>query len=594
MAKTTEFLLPEERQYNRTDYTALRAYCMKIPLSRIAELYYCEDSEPVQIGLERFLIGMRDHLIDRAAENNPGFAETLKVARQTGHLSPKAIDILVQAADLPKPVPSPADKTSNWFRPLTVRTLRAEGIETLQDLSALIQERGPTWWRAVPRIGRGRAQVISAWLRANASQLGELPTLPAHVERQSNLVVLNPELGQVAPLGTFVLPPELDGRNGINRSPHFSFIEADTDLEALDCYLSKFNNRPHTLRAYHRELERFVLWCALVAKKPLSSLLASDCEAYRRFLENPAANFCGKRYPRTSKLWRPFTTERMQPSSVKASLQVLRGAFEYLVKVRHLGGTPWEVIDDPVVIQDVHAIQIDKALSTEAWDALVDTLQHRGEVHDNVQDRVALAAILLMGDSGLRRHEAATAMRHKLTRSRTSADVWMLEVIGKRSKKRDVPVSPRTVDALRNHWNDLGLDFTQPLELPLLSPVIIPNTDASQNKHVDNLPKGYRSSSFYDLVKAAIKRVRRDLMALGQGDVLCDWTVEDIEQLKSTSPHAFRHTFGTQAVENDMPVTVVQSIMGHTDSATTSIYIREAEKRIAAAASKFYGARKKK
>lgn len=40
-----------ELTYDRSDYTALRAHCLEIPLQRIADLYYSEDSPQVEQGL---------------------------------------------------------------------------------------------------------------------------------------------------------------------------------------------------------------------------------------------------------------------------------------------------------------------------------------------------------------------------------------------------------------------------------------------------------------------------------------------------------------------------------------------------------------
>ena len=64
MAQNTDVELPE-LTYDRGDYTALRAYCLKIPLQRIADLYYSEDSPQVEQGLERWLIDMRANLVVR-------------------------------------------------------------------------------------------------------------------------------------------------------------------------------------------------------------------------------------------------------------------------------------------------------------------------------------------------------------------------------------------------------------------------------------------------------------------------------------------------------------------------------------------------
>lgn len=64
MAQDTNILLPAD-EYAGADYTVLRAYCMRLPIERIADLYYTEDCPAVQEDLERYLIRMRDTLIER-------------------------------------------------------------------------------------------------------------------------------------------------------------------------------------------------------------------------------------------------------------------------------------------------------------------------------------------------------------------------------------------------------------------------------------------------------------------------------------------------------------------------------------------------
>jgi len=363
---------------------------------------------------------------------------------------------------------------------------------------------------------------------------------------------------EVAPLGTFQLPAWLSGTDGANRAPAFCFISARNDLEAINAYLNRYKGQDHTERAYRKELERFILWCALVACKPMSSLLVDDCELYKHFLRAPLPEFRGKRTVKTSKRWRPFALEPMDAESQKYAVRVLRAMFDWLVKVRYLAGNPWIAVKDPVVTEQADAMQIDRALSTNAWDTVVNVLSERGLTAENQQDRVALAGILLMGDSGLRRAEVAGARRHNLKPSRHAAGVWMLTVLGKRSKMRRVPVSSRTIDALRAHWRDRDLDFdSQVDDLPLLAPIVVPGTETALARHEAGSTNGYYSNSLYNVVAAALR-------------------------------HAFRHTFGTQAVDEGMPLQVAQDILGHASASTTAIYVKAKEKRIAEAAEDYY------
>ena len=335
MAQNTNVVIPPIT-YNRTDYTALRAFVQKVPIQRIADLYYQDDSPQVQQGLERFLIHMRDELVERAIGHNPAFADILQNARRGGTISVKALAILVQAADLPEPVPMPDDAIGRWFRPRLTAALRGEDVRTLGELMAMMRVRGPAWWRAVPRVGFGRAEVLARWLQRHAETLGAIDTDTRALATREDLPVLDAADGTLPPLGTFTLPALYDGSRGINRAERFCFISATNDLEAIECYLARYEGQPHTLRAYRRELERLVLWSALIACKPISSLLVDECQAYVRFLAMPAASFCGPRAPRTSRRWRPFSDLAMSSASQKQTVQILRAAFEYLARVRYL------------------------------------------------------------------------------------------------------------------------------------------------------------------------------------------------------------------------------------------------------------------
>lgn len=590
MTQNANVLMPS-LAYTRGDYTALRAYCLRLPIDRIGDLYYSVDSPQVEHGLERYLVEMRDALVERAIESNPAFAESSTHARKTGQIAAKMLDILVRAADAKPAPPCPADVLTKWFRPRTVKALRAEGLVTVADLVSLINRRGASWWRSVPRIGIRRSAVVLRWLRDHEEHVGEVIAATRLPPPATPMQMLDPPRSStLIPLGRFYLPARLDGHDGINRAPAFCFISARDDLAAIDCYLTKFEGQHHPPRAYRKELERFVLWSVLVACKPISSLLVDECEAYKRFLVAPVVAFRGQPTQRGSLLWRPFAAKPMAPSSQKYALTVLRAAFDYWVKVRYLGGNPWTAVKDPVVVQEIDRMKIHRALSLEGCTAVVRTLTRRGQIERNVQDRVALAAILLMGDSRLRREEAARAMRLALRPSQHAQGVWMLTAIGKRSKKRLVPVSPRAVAALKAHWLDLGSDFLDPDDdAPLLSPVTVPATAAAVARHGGGTVRPlYSTNAIYALVKSALARVRTELEAEDPTGESATVTIKDIEQLASTSPHAFRHTFGSIAVDQDMPLNVVQEILGHEDSATTAIDVKAREKRLTAEAARLY------
>lgn len=317
--------------YTRTDYTALRAFVRQVPLATIADLYYSDDSPQRKHGLKPFLLTMRDHVARFARLHQPSLGGLSVQLRQGAALTTAEVDRLIYAAGMAPASPQPGDPVSRWLRPRTAAALHQEGILSLADLLSLIKRRGPGWWRPLPRIGARRAAAILAWLDRHAATLGPVPTTAPAVAT-SPALLLDPEIpDRFAPLGHFTVSSQLDGSQGINRSGNFCFIQAHDDLTAVEFYLARFDDQPHTFRAYRKELERLLLWSILVAGKPLSSLLVDDCEAYKRFLAAPSPAFRGERAPRQSERWRPFSLEPMTAKSQKQAVLIIRSAFDYLV-----------------------------------------------------------------------------------------------------------------------------------------------------------------------------------------------------------------------------------------------------------------------
>jgi len=590
MSQNTNVLLAPVT-YNRSDYTALRAHCLKIPIAKIAELYYSDDSPQVEMGLERFLLAMRADLIERCIVNNPATAEILQGARQGGSITSRALEILIKAADAPAPVPHPDQPVSQWFRPLTAKALRAEHIHTLADLTAIMTNRGPSWWRGLRRIGVHRAKVMHAWMGRHERTLGATYAVDLMAPPGLSKIVVDPQNDNpLAPIERLVAPSWLDGSEGINRDTRFNYIGAANDLEAINNYLHRFRDRPHTLRAYTKEIERFLFWCILELRKPLSSVLVPDCESYKDFLKAPSARFVGGRAPRESARWRPFSHTRLSPASQKQAVLVVKIVFEYLVGVRYLAGNPWSAVDLPKVPVAVNRMQIEKALAQPLWDELIERLEASGSHPERIQDRVALSMMLLLGDSGLRRAEVAGAQRTALLRSKWSAEVFELTILGKRSAYRVVPVSSRTVEALRRHWRDRGLDFdSENAEGALLAPVVVPGHAAASLRHLEgDAQSGYTTDGLYKLFQSSIKRLRLD------HTVDKAFSLDDLAALSRASPHALRHTFGTLAVADGMPIDVAQAVLGHKDSATTAIYVQAKTKRVIEEGAKYFAKKRAK
>nr|WP_284508835.1 tyrosine-type recombinase/integrase [Caballeronia sp. GACF5] len=239
-------------------------------------------------------------------------------------------------------------------------------------------------------------------------------------------------------------------------------------------------------------------------------------------------------------------------------------------------------------------MQIDRALPAALWRKLRDELDARSAPEHASQWRALRATILLMGDSGLRREEAASARREYLKPSAYGTPerpVWELTLIGKGQRERTVPVSAATLVALRAHWVDRGRafdveDMSEAPHGPLLAPIFIPWTEASRRRHRQALAgknedgssvpsrveeAGYTADGLNRLIGRMTKKLVETMDAL---------SLDERVQLDRVNAHAFRHTFGTQSVADDVPVDVVQKVLGHISLQTTTIYVQAEKQRV--------------
>ncbi|SAL82559.1 integrase [Caballeronia choica] len=636
-----QLILPPPRTYTRTDFTALRAFVQRLPVATIARLYYDPERFPHAASadaMERFLCTMRDDLVHLALLHGSSvLADHLKASiKQHGSAKLTAVTLRMveQASTLAAAVPILTHPVNLWFRPLIAQRLSGEGIGTLGALIDYCNARGGSWWRSVPRIGALRARTLVAWLRRHEATLGakvatDVDVAPlvsagaSEAKRGDGVIVIvgDPLEPRLAPFERLGVPSGLSGgdvnNRGLNRASSFSFIRAEHDLAAVNAYLHRYRDRPTTLRAYTRELERLILWSVVVRRKALSSLMVEDCEAYKDFLKAPLPSFMGPKRARASGRWRPFAPEGLSADSQAYAVRVLRAAFAWLVEVRYLAGNPWSAVHEPATVTRESSVQVHRALPARLWAQVRKALDERCTAPgaDPVEDeegarqwRAARAAILLMGDSGLRRAEATIARREALRlASRDDQEprrgalpkamlgkssepasappaIWTLTIVGKRRKERTVPVSSATVAALRAHWRDRGRDFDAVhAQGPLIAPQRIPGTRAALERHdttAQEMP--YTVDALGRLVRVAVQRLNTET------DGLAEFSTEDLLQLANTSAHAFRHTFGTRAVAREMPTDVVQAILGHASLQTTSIYVRAERRRMLDAAARYY------
>jgi integrase len=470
--------------------------------------------------------------------------------------------------------PRPGDGVSAWLNPAMAERLERGGLATLAALVAHINQTGARWWVRVPGVGERKAGRILDWLRANEEPLGlRVGSHAAHRRRMVSAL----DLAAVVPRGTalvpyekFVVPPELDGRAGRHRAPLDQCrIAAQTDHEAIGAWLAakcvQAQDAPGELsptqRSYRKEAERLLLWAVLERRTALSSLGIEDAAAYRQFLGDPPAAWCGPRHnQRWSPLWRPLEGP-LAPTAVRQAMAILRSLFTFLMRENYLLRNPFAAMTEPV--EAPRSLGQHRTLSLEHWAHLDGLLSRHAATEAGRRLRRGMRWVYA---TGLRLAEITVAtcgdLRQVMYRTPEGRDAggWLLSVSGKAGRKREVPVPADLVADLEEELAHHGFER---------------HVGAPGNSHIHVLarfdllperPKPWSTSGFYSAIKLFVSRAAQTL------------DEAQAEPLRRASIHWLRHAHGAHALQGrqgrlPVPIHVVQNNLGHVSVGTTAGYL---------------------
>ena len=109
--------------------------------------------------------------------------------------------------------------------------------------------------------------------------------------------------------------------------------------------------------------------------------------------------------------------------------------------------------------------------------------------------------------------------------------------------------------------------------------------EAAQVKHRQRSTKGEQGYSA-DGINRLISRMLTIIV-----ETMDDLSLDKRVILGSANAHAMRHTFGTQSVADEVPIDVVQKVLGHASLQTTSIYVQAEKKRVLEEVAAYYSRR---
>jgi hypothetical protein len=109
--------------------------------------------------------------------------------------------------------------------------------------------------------------------------------------------------------------------------------EVIDDYQCAAEFIYSYRGSPDTFSTYRREIEHFLHWCLVIAKKPLKQIVREDIETYVEFSKQPPSNWVGqKNVPRfllrqgervPNHDWRPYVHASGEFAISQSALQSL-------------------------------------------------------------------------------------------------------------------------------------------------------------------------------------------------------------------------------------------------------------------------------
>ncbi len=351
-----------------------------------------------------------------------------------------------------------------------------------------------------------------------------------------------------------VLPRHLDGSQGTNRAQESPSkqISATTDLEAIRLWLAEYEDSPHTLRSYRKEVTRLLLWATGVLGKPISSLTREDLLAYEAFLASPAPEWINPAQPRHGKDRRLFDGP-LSPRSIRQAMGILSGLFSYLVEAGYLAGNPLALRRRRNRDKNHRRMSVERYLDQELWQfvlGFIETLPQASQRDCQHFERVRWLFRLLYG-TALRVSEVAAAKSSDLVLRRGK---WWLQVVGKGDIGGDVPIGTELLVDLSRYRQFNGLSALP--DAGETTPLILPITGRT-----DHL---LTPTAVYLIVKEVFRRAAE---AMGKS------SLTTADRLRRASPHWLRHTSATHQADAGNDIRFIQKNLRHASIETTAIYL---------------------
>lgn len=384
---------------------------------------------------------------------------------------------------------------------------------------------------------------------------------------------------------TFSIPPIFDGLEqmlaGENYVPDFS-SEEQFIFNHAKSFLLSYRGSLDTFNSYRREIERYLQWCQLIAKKTVTQIRREDFENFLAFCQDPPESWIavrvekrfiekeGRRVPNPA--WKPFVVKitktatknggsplkenyELSEKAFKSLFAIISSFYNFLIQEEVTNVNPVLLIRQKSRFIRKHQTAAPiRRLSELQWGYVIETAEMMA--NENPQHRRTYFIMNLLYGMYLRISELAATKRWTPTMGdfhRDSEGRWWFLTVGKGNKERKISVSSAMLQALKNYRVSLGLSsLPSPQEkTPLIS------------KHNDG--KSISSTRYIrEIVQTCFDRAAERLRQDNQS--------EEAEQLMAATVHWLRHT----GISDDVkirPREHVRDDAGHSSGSITDKYI---------------------
>ncbi|QJE02303.1 tyrosine-type recombinase/integrase [Massilia forsythiae] len=335
-----------------------------------------------------------------------------------------------------------------------------------------------------------------------------------------------------------------------------AITEAGTDIELAREFIAHGELSAKSIQNNQKELFRFLTWCREEAHKTLAQLNLADLNGYKEFLRNPPPEWVSTtKWPRSDPRYRPFTGP-LSDASRRQALIAVKGLLGFAEQTGYLRRNPGALVRN---VRAPSSSRITRYLTQGAIALALQTVSARpaetpAALRRRARDRFLLVAF---AHTGARLNEIVGAVMGSIYTEGNGR--WWLDVVGKGSKPRRLPVPPDMLDALRTYREAFGLppqagrsDRT-PLVLSSRSRVPARITDEAASEAI--------KAVFADAALAAD--------AQGDGDTAAT--------LRHASAHWLRHSMLTNHANNGVQLKTLQDTAGHASIATTAAYLHKTD-----------------